>query len=68
MRRKIIALDGFPYRIQIEKDLEMGGFVTSCLDMPGCMSDGYTTKEAISNLKLAIADILNASKTSRLSA
>jgi predicted RNase H-like HicB family nuclease len=68
MRRKIIVIDGWPYRVQVQADPEDGGYVSSCVDMPGCMSQGETISEAYKNIKLAIVDIVNASQSQRLSA
>jgi len=41
------------YRIIIEKD-EDGKFVAECPTLPGCISQGKTRAEAVSNIKDAI--------------
>lgn len=42
------------FRVSIEQD-EDGVFIASVPDLPGCVSDGKTRKEAIANVKDAIA-------------
>jgi antitoxin HicB len=41
------------YRVSIERD-EDGKFIARCLALPGCISEGKTRKEALSNIKDAI--------------
>ena len=41
------------YRILIEKD-EDGIFTATCPSLPGCISDGKSRQEAITNIKDAI--------------
>jgi predicted RNase H-like HicB family nuclease len=41
------------YRVTIEQD-EDGVFVARCPSLPGCMSEGKTRKEALTNIKDAI--------------
>lgn len=45
------------YRVQIEQD-EDGSFVAECPSLPGCVSQGPTRKEALQNIKDAIAGYL----------
>jgi len=45
------------YRIIIEQD-EDGVFVAEVPSLPGCISQGYTRPEAISNIKEAIEGYL----------
>ncbi len=45
------------YRILIEQD-EDGVFVVECPSLPGCISQGNTRKEAISNIHDAIRGYL----------
>lgn len=45
------------YRILIEQD-EDGVFVAEVPSLPGCISQGYTRPEAISNIKEAIEGYL----------
>lgn len=42
------------YRVLIEQD-EDGVFVAECPSLPGCISQGKTRDEALSNIKDAIA-------------
>lgn len=49
------------YRILIEQD-EDGVFVTECPSLPGCISQGNTRKEAISNIHDAIRGYLESLK------
>ncbi|MFN0199028.1 MAG: type II toxin-antitoxin system HicB family antitoxin [Planctomycetaceae bacterium] len=42
------------YRVLIEQD-EDGEFVAEVPALPGCISQGHTRKEALSNIKEAIA-------------
>lgn len=42
------------YRVLIEQD-EDGVFVAECPSLPGCISQGSTRDEALSNIKDAIA-------------
>ncbi len=45
------------YRVSIEQD-EDGAFIASVPDLPGCISDGKSRKEALKNVKDAIAGYL----------
>lgn len=45
------------FRILIEKD-EDGMFVVQCQNLPGCISQGKTRKEALENIKDAIQGYL----------
>ncbi len=49
------------YRILIEQD-EDGVFVAECPSLPGCISQGNTRKEAISNIHDAITGYLESLK------
>ena len=42
------------FKIILEEDEEVGGFITSCPSLPGCFSQGETAEEAIENIKEAI--------------
>lgn len=44
--------------IQIEEDALDGGYVATCLDLPGCASQGETEHEALENLVEAITGVL----------
>lgn len=45
------------YRVTIERD-EDGLFIAECPTLPGCVSEGKTRKEALSNIKDAIQGYL----------
>ena len=45
------------FNIIIEQD-EDGRFVAECTDLPGCLSEGDTVEEAISNINEAIVGCL----------
>jgi predicted RNase H-like HicB family nuclease len=42
------------FRVVLEKDEEVGGYVVSCPSLPGCLSQGETIEEALENIKEAI--------------
>ena len=42
------------FNVVVEKDEEVGGYVISCLSLPGCFSQGDTIEEALENIKEAI--------------
>ena len=42
------------FKVILEEDKEMGGYVVSCPALPGCHSQGDTKKEALNNIKEAI--------------
>jgi len=46
----MISMD---YKVLLYKD-ENGIFIAECVDLPGCISDGKTRKEAVENVKDAI--------------
>jgi predicted RNase H-like HicB family nuclease len=45
------------YRVVIEQD-EDGAFVADVPSLPGCVSQGSTSSEAVANVRLAIAGYL----------
>lgn len=49
------------YRIVIEQD-EDGIYVAECPSLPGCVSEGKTRREALDNIKDAIAGYLESLK------
>ena len=46
------------YPIVIEQDPEAGGYVVSCPNLRGCVSQGETEEEALDNIKDAIRTYL----------
>ena len=51
------TLPAMKFRVIIEPD-EEGVFVVECPTLPGCVSQGQTREEALSNIKDAIAGYL----------
>ncbi len=49
------------YTVVLSKD-ENGFFVVECLNLPGCISQGKTKKEALENIKDAIKGYLESVK------
>lgn len=54
--REKVEYQGKGYTVLIEPDLEDGGYVVECLDIPGCLSQGETRDEAIENIRDAIRE------------
>lgn len=54
------------FEVLIEEDTIDGGYVVSCLNLPGCMSQGETPEEAIENLGDAIDGVVKARLQRRL--
>jgi antitoxin HicB len=44
----------YPVVVQPLKDEDGGGFIATVPDLPGCMSDGETPEEALTNVQGAI--------------
>jgi len=42
------------FKVVLEEDEEVGGYVVSCPGLPGCYSQGDTVEEALENIKEAI--------------
>jgi len=42
------------FKVVLEEDEEVGGYVVSCPAIPGCHSQGDTIEEALENIKEAI--------------
>ncbi len=42
------------FKVVLEEDEEVGGFIVSCPSLPGCFSQGDTIEEAMENIKEAI--------------
>ena len=54
------------YRVILEPDLEVGGYVVSCPALPGCHSQGETREEALENIRDAIELVLASFKSRNL--
>ena len=46
------------YRVILEPDMEVGGYVVSCPALPGCHSQGETREEALANIRDAIEGVI----------
>ena len=42
------------FKVVLEEDEEVGGYIVSCPGLPGCFSQGETADEALENIKGAI--------------
>jgi len=47
-------MKAYDFKILLEPDEETGGYVVSCLSLPGCYTQGDTIDEALENIKEAI--------------
>lgn len=56
------------FTIRVEPDELDGGFVAECLELPGCMSQGETEQEALSNIVEAMTAVLEIRLQDHLSA
>jgi len=46
------------FKVVLEEDEEVGGYVVECPALPGCVSEGDTIEEALENIKEAIKGCL----------
>ncbi len=44
----------YDFKVLIEPDDEVGGYVVTCPSLPGCYSQGDSVEEALSNIREAI--------------
>lgn len=51
---KNLIIGSMRFKIILEEDEDVGGFIASCSGLPGCFSQGDTVEEAIENIKEAI--------------
>ena len=42
------------FKVILEEDKEVGGYIVSCPALPGCHSQGETKEDALKNIKEAI--------------
>lgn len=49
-----VMVGGKDYIVELRPDLEDGGYVAECPSLPGCISQGDTTEEALSMVRDAI--------------
>jgi antitoxin HicB len=57
-----VKLEYLEYAVRIEPlaDIDGGGYLATVPDLPGCMSDGETPKEALKNVQDAISSWIEA--------
>lgn len=51
-RKRLVK--AYDFKVLLEPDEEVGGFVVTCPSLPGCYSQGETIEEALDNIKEAI--------------
>lgn len=44
----------YDFKVLLEPDEEVGGYVVTCPVLPGCYSQGETVEEALANIREAI--------------
>jgi predicted RNase H-like HicB family nuclease len=44
----------YDFKVFIEPDEEVGGYVVTCPSLPGCYSQGETIEESMANIREAI--------------
>lgn len=44
----------YDFKVLLEPDEEVGGYVVTCPTLPGCYSQGETVEEALANIREAI--------------
>ena len=54
--------------VRVGPDTLDGGWVAECLDLPGCVSQGETREEALSNISDAIAGVISLRTEQQLAA
>lgn len=64
--RESVEVRGRKYRVLVEPDVVDGGFIASCRALPGCVTDGETSEEALRNICDAIEDWHAAGRDQRL--
>jgi antitoxin HicB len=52
----------YPVRIEPLQESDGGGYLAVVPDLPGCMSDGETPEEALSNVQQAIASWIESAR------
>jgi antitoxin HicB len=53
----------YPVLIEPLSAEDGGGFLATVPDLPGCMSDGESAEEALSNVRAAIAEWIEEART-----
>lgn len=55
-----VELGDYVYQVEVEPDLDVGGYVAEVAGLPGCLTQGETLEETLDNAKDAIAAYLEA--------
>lgn len=53
-KSRTVAVNGKEYAVELQPDIEDGGYVAECPRLPGCMSQGDTVEEALGMIRDAI--------------
>jgi len=49
-----VKMKVYDFKVLLEPDEEVGGYVVTCPTLPGCYSQGETIQEAMANIREAI--------------
>ena len=52
-KKNVAYYMGLNYKVEIIEDKDEGGYLVSCPELPGCMSQGENVNDAMKNLKEA---------------
>jgi len=55
-----VTVGDYAYQVEIEPDVESGGFVAEVAGLPGCITEGETVEETLGNVRDAIETYLEA--------
>ena len=47
-------MEVYDFKVLLEPDEEVGGYVVTCPSLPGCYSQGDTIEDALANIREAI--------------
>ncbi|OIO01850.1 HicB family protein [Candidatus Desantisbacteria bacterium CG02_land_8_20_14_3_00_49_13] len=50
------------FKVELEYDIEYGGYVAGVPMLPGCMSQGKTKEEALDNIREAVSGYLKVAR------
>ena len=56
--KKAVKVHGKTYHLTVSRDVEAGGFVVQCRELPGALEQGETVEEAVRNGKAAVESVL----------
>ncbi len=63
---KSVRVTGRTFSLRITRDIENGGYVVQCRQLPGALEQGDTIEEAVNNGKQAIRSVLSFRNKQRL--